>query len=426
MRHCFGTGVLAIGGPATMVADSLREQLASLDPAKESYATEFVERLLRGACRASASDVHLQPVSGGLLVLWRLDGVLQPLGTFPCGLRSHIIVRLKVLAQLLTYRSDLPQEGRIPCALDQVEMRVSTFPTLHGERAVVRLFAAKGQFLEIDQLGLPDELPQRLRRLLTETSGAILITGPAGSGKTTTIYACLREMVRDPAGGRCLVSIEDPVEVAVDGVAQSQANPTAGLSMAVGLRSLLRQDPEVIVVGEIRDRETAEVCMQASLTGQLVLTTFHAETIASAIGRLSDMGIEPYVLRSGLLAILNQRLLRQLCSCAVTVQALDEKLGLPVAHARRPAGCADCGKTGYHGRRVLAELLEIKGTAIAESVLARDDVRTLERRAIEAGMIPLWQRAMSAVSEGWTSPAEVRRVFGFRYDREQARNAHLD
>lgn len=399
-----------------MSESSLQQQLSALDAAAESYATEFIDALLIAARHAGISDVHLQPVAEGLKLLWRADGVLQTLGTFPQGKSSSVVSRLKVLAELLTYRNDAPQEGRIRRRQGEIEMRVSTFPTLHGERAVIRLFTTPAQLLYLDQLGLPDDIPRRLRQLLAETSGAILVTGPAGSGKSTTSYACLRELVQTTGGGRSIVSLEDPIEVAVDGVAQSQVNAPAGLTLASGLKSLLRQDPEVILVGEIRDRETAEVCMQASLTGQLVLTTFHAESTTGAIGRLSDMGIEPYLLRSGVLAILSQRLVRRLCACALPCSDPSARLGLDVAHARRPVGCPDCRQTGYQGRRVLAELLEIKPGPVAQGILARHDVQRLYRQAIEDGMVPLSRRALDAVADGWTSPAEVRRVLGFRQE----------
>ena len=219
-------------------------------------------------------------------------------------------------------------------------MRVCTYPTLHGERAVVRLFGGAGQYQHLDDLGLPPDVLQPLRRLLGETSGAILVSGPAGSGKTTTVYACLREIAGDRSARlqRSLVSIEDPIEVAVDGVAQSQVHPPSGLDLAAGLRFLMRQDPEVIMVGEIRDRPTAEAALQASLTGHLLLSTFHAGSAAETVGRLLDMGIEPYVLRSGLLAILNQRLLRRLCSCAVPSDDPEARLGLAGRAGDAPAG----------------------------------------------------------------------------------------
>jgi general secretion pathway protein E len=252
-----------------------------------------------------------------------------------------------------------------------------------------------------------------LQTLLTQTSGAILVSGPAGSGKTTTIYACLREIARQSRGARSLMTIEDPVEVSVAGVAQSQVHPTVGLDLAAGLRFLMRQDPEVIMVGEIRDRPTAEAALQASLTGHLLLSTFHAGSAAETVGRLLDMGIEPYVLRSGILAILHQRLLRRLCACAEPSDKLEAKLGLEVERAKVPRGCADCGGTGYRGRFLLVEMLMLSRTDLARAVLTRSDTATIERLAVEGGMVTRWQRACHAVDEDWTSPAEVRRVLGF-------------
>jgi type II secretory ATPase GspE/PulE/Tfp pilus assembly ATPase PilB-like protein len=386
-----------------------------MDSASETYATGFVHELLSVAQQVQASDVHLQPVQEGLRVCWRLDGVLQFLGIFPPGQATSVVSRLKVLSDLLTYRTDVPQEGRIR-EVSEVEMRVSTFPTLFGERAVIRFFGAHEELRYLEQLRLPDPIPVRLNRLLAETSGGLLITGPAGSGKTTTIYACLRELVRATSGGRSVVSLEDPIEVAVEGVAQSQVNEPAGLTLATGLKSLLRQDPEVIMVGEIRDRDTAEVCMQASLTGQLVITTLHTGRAAGAISRLMDMGIEPYLLRSGLLAILSQRLVRCLCQCSRPLSEASQRLGLPVSGGQIAVGCEACRGTGYRGRRVLAELLELNSEEMGNAVLQRSDATCLHSQAIANGMTPLWTRAIEAVEAGWTSPREVRRVLGFRHD----------
>jgi general secretion pathway protein E len=260
---------------------------------------------------------------------------------------------------------------------------------------------------------LPAEIVDSLRRLLDETAGVILLTGPAGSGKTTTIYAALRELANKTQGGRSLVSLEDPIEVVVQGVSQSQVNPAAGFDMAGGLRSLLRQDPEVMMVGEIRDRGTAETVFQASLTGHLVLTTFHAGSAAQAINRLSDMGIEPYLLRSGVRAILCQRLLRRLCSCAKSSAEEEARLGLAVGVVRIPSGCPECAGTGYRGRFVLTEMLLPSHSDLGRAILSRSDARELENLAVEAGMVTQRQRASDAVAAGWTSPAEVRRVLGF-------------
>lgn len=391
----------------------LRKLLEDLDPVDADYAIHFVDAVLAAAKEAEASDVHLQPTHDGLDVRWRLDGVLQRIGLFSSGESADVVARLKVLAELLTYRTEVPQEGRIRERRGEIEMRVSTFPTLYGERAVIRLFASQQQYQYLSDLRLPDNICQVLNQLLFETSGALIITGPAGSGKTTTAYACLRELVKASIGGKSLVSLEDPVEVAVDGVAQSQVNSHVGFDLSVGLRSLMRQDPEAILVGEIRDRDTAETVFQASLTGHVVVTTFHAGSAAAAVSRLSDMGIEPYLLRSGILAILNQRLVRLLCKCAREVESQAGFLGLPVDRAKEAVGCDECRQTGYVGRLVLAEMLKADKSELGRAILSKSDSSQLEALAVQNGMVPCWQRALEAVLHGDTSPAEVRRVFGF-------------
>ncbi len=397
-------------------ADETRSVLVQLDASATEYATQFVDALLTAARQLGASDVHLQPCPEGMDVAWRLDGVLQPVGRFRRGAKSDVIARLKVMAELLTYRNDVPQEGRIRSAGQEVEMRVSTFPTLHGERAVVRLFAAEGRYLYLEDLGLPAELAVSLEKLLVETSGAVVVSGPAGTGKTTTVYACLREIVRGSGGQKCVVSLEDPIEMRVDGVAQSQVNEAGGFSFATGLRSLMRQDPEVILLGEIRDRITAETAFQAALTGHLLLTTFHAGSAAGAISRLGDMGIEPYLLRSGILAILSQRLVRRLCRCARECDDPTQALGLPVPRFLLPVGCDQCHGTGYHGRMVLAEMLQAERSDLGRAILDRSDAGHLEQLAVQAGMVTRWQRALESVQAGMTSPQEIRRVLGFSAD----------
>jgi general secretion pathway protein E len=396
--------------PTYTVARGQFDRFDSQDPL---YATNVVDEILGLGRRWGASDIHLQPTARGLELTYRVDGVLQSVAMFPVGFGPNIVARLKVLAELLTYQSDTAQEGRIRADGDEIEMRVSTFPTLHGERAVVRLFPGSGAYRRLDDLGFPEEIRLRLAALLSETSGAILATGPAGSGKTTSLYACLRELAAEPDTRRSLVSLEDPIEVAVDGVSQTQVNPRVGLDLATGLRFLMRQDPEVILVGEIRDRATAEAALGASLTGHLLLSTFHSGSAAEAVGRLLDMGIEPYVLRSGLLAILSQRLVRRLCACAKATDEPEARLGLPVEQVQLPVGCDECGGTGYRGRLVLAEMLTVERTELGRAILSRSDTATLERLAVESGMVTRWQRACDAVRDGQTSPAEVRRVLGF-------------
>jgi type II secretory ATPase GspE/PulE/Tfp pilus assembly ATPase PilB-like protein len=306
--------------------------------------------------------VHLRPTPEGIDIALRIDGVLQSCGTFPRGKVSDVVTRLKVLSDLLTYKTDVPQEGRVRNPPFEAEIRVSSFPTLHGEQAVVRLFAAEAKFQFLENLGLPADVYERLKQLIAETSGAILITGPAGSGKTTTAYACL---------------------------------------------------PEVIFVGEMRDPVTAGIAMQASLTGQLVLTTFHAGSAAGAVSRLLDMGLEPYILRSGLLAGLCQRLVRKLCSCATQSTALEARLGLPLASAPIPRGCPQCHGTGYQGRTLLVEMLTLETDGVGTGILGRWDADQLERAAVAGGMRTRWACACAAVEAGLTSAAEIRRVLGF-------------
>ncbi len=395
-----------------MPAVPLGEALTRLDPSDPRYATDAVERVLAEAQRAGASDVHFQPGADGLELRWRIDGVLQPVGVLPVKLAPNIVARLKVLAELLTYRTDVPQEGRIRGVPGEVEMRLSTFPTIFGEKAVVRMFAAPGRFLRLDDLGLPEEVRDGLSLLLEETSGAIVLSGPAGSGKTTTIYACLRELAARRPGGRSLATLEDPVEAVAAGIAQAQVNPAVGLTLESGLKSLLRQDPEVIAIGEIRDKATAEIALQAALTGHLILTTFHAGSACEVIGRFLDMGIEPYAVRSGLRAVVAQRLVRRLCACARPAGGAEDFLGLPVRQAQIPVGCDACRGTGYLGRTVLAEMLLPESDELARAILARNDVRRLEQIAIDAGMVHRWERACAAVEAGVTSPAEIRRTLG--------------
>jgi type II secretory ATPase GspE/PulE/Tfp pilus assembly ATPase PilB-like protein len=403
-----------------VAAVALSEMLGQLDPAGPRYATEAVEQILAQARSKGASDVHFHPGQGGLEVRWRIDGVLQPIAMVPARLAPNIVARLKVLAELLTYRTDLPQEGRIRGVPGEVEMRLSTFPTLHGERAVVRIFAGPGKFLRLDDLGLPVEVRDSLSNLLDETSGAVILAGPAGSGKTTTIYACLRELAARTRGERSLATLEDPIESALAGVAQAQVNPAAGLTLEAGLRALLRLDPEVIAIGEIRDRTTAEIALESALTGHLTLTTLHAGSASEVVGRLLDMGLEPYAIRSGLRAVVAQRLVRRLCdACAAPAERPEDLLGMPVKSARVPRDCTACGQTGYCGRLVLAELLLPDSEPLGQAILTRCDVHRLEELALEGGMISRWERACRAVEAGLTSPAEIRRVLGVSTPRRR-------
>jgi type II secretory ATPase GspE/PulE/Tfp pilus assembly ATPase PilB-like protein len=407
----------------TSLTDQYLAALAERTQGEAPTAVEIVDSLLMSAQAAGASDVHIIPESSGSQVCWRIDGVLHEVTRIGGEIAPNVVARLKVLAELLTYRTEVPQEGRVRhtdvSAGDvqagpehTIEMRLSTFPTLYGEKAVVRLFVGSGAFRRLDQLGLPAEILSGLGDLLLESGGVILVCGPAGSGKTTTIYAALREVVDKSRGERSLVSLEDPIEAVVSGVAQSQVNPAAGFDYEIGLKSLMRQDPEVILVGEIRDRLTAETVFQAALTGHLVLTTFHAGSAAGAVCRLSDMGIEPYLLRTGVLGIVAQRLVRKLCECSVESSLIEDRLGLEVESCRVQSGCEKCRSTGYSGRLLLAEFLRPEGD-LGRAILSRSDADELESLAVESGMKTRWTNACEAVEAGLTSPAEVRRVFGF-------------
>ncbi len=372
--------------------------LATLDGGTNS-AVEFVDRLLALVDQAPASDVHLDPTETALELRWRLDGVLQPLGAAPRAIAANIVGRLKVLAGLLTYETALPQEGRLVNETSGSEFRVSTFPTLFGERAVLRALGASASGLDsLDKLGLDAQVLAQFQTALAGNTGAILVVGPAGSGKTTTAYAAVREVVRQSHGGRAIHSLEDPVEVVVPGVAQSQVNEASGFTMATALKSLVRQDPEVLMLGEMRDRATAETTLQAALTGSLVITTFHAGNAAEAVQRLVDMGIPSYAVGHSIRLIVAQRLVRRLCECALEGEPTRDAapLGVDVKRCMGPAGCERCTGTGYRGRALLAE------------VTATTDLRN------QSTTIPFLSAATSLVEAGATSPSEVIRAFGWR------------
>jgi general secretion pathway protein E len=376
-----------------MPTPPLQAGLDALAAGHPDRAVRAVDLVLAEADRRAASDVHFEPTADRLEVRFRVDGVLRTAATLPRDLAPNVVARLKVLADLLTYRLDVPQEGSIRRAAGGgADRRVSTFPTVHGEKAVVRVFDSAAGLLDLAQLGLPPDTLAALSRLLTERTGAILLTGPSGSGKTTTIYACLRELARDGAG-RHVVTIEDPVERVVEGVTQSQARPGTDFDFARGLRSLLRQDPEVIMVGEVRDRETAAVAAEAALTGHLVFSTLHAGSACGVVGRLLEMGVEPYLLTSAVKGILNQRLLRRVCD------------------ACGGAGCDACGGTGYRGRLLVAELLN-PDADFRRAVLARADAEALERVAAAGGWRTIRAEALAAAAAGRTTAAEIDRVLG--------------
>ncbi len=346
-------------------------------------APDAVDRLLERARALGASDLHLDPDEGGMVVKARRDGVLEALERLPPSLSTQVIGRLKSLADLLVYRTDVPQEGRIAAARSPIgrELRVATYPALVGRRAALRFDTPEGAVLDLDGLGLRPAVLADLRAGIERREGAVLLTGPSGSGKTTTLYACVRHIAAAPMA-RSIVTVEDPVERRVPGATQTQVNPAAGLTFARALRSLLRQDPEVILVGEIRDRETAAIALEAALTGHLVISTVHAGTAPGVFARLLDMGVEPFVLTTAVRGVLGQRLVRR---------------------------CAPGG--GYRERLLVAEWLPMS-PGLRRAVLARADGEALAEAARADGFRPLRDEALDRAASGRTTRDVVGRVLG--------------
>jgi type II secretory ATPase GspE/PulE/Tfp pilus assembly ATPase PilB-like protein len=365
-----------------------------------------IEGILADGIQKGASDIHFEPTARSMIVKFRLDGTLHEIEQLPAAVKDNIITRLKVIGGLLTYRNDIPQEGRIDSASGRgpagtvADMRLAVFPTIHGQRAVVRLFYDNADLNDLDKLGFPTYIELALKAIAAKSQGMLLLTGPAGSGKSTTLAAMLRTILLTTPG-RSIVALEDPVERLIDGIAQIQIPPQGELTFPTALRSLLRQDPEVLMIGEIRDAETAQIAAQAALTGHLLLTTLHSGSCAAAILRLIEMGIEPYQLTSGVLGILNQRLVRKLCP--------DCRKQTPVGY--EPAGCTRCAGTGYRGRLLVAELVELD-SQLRTAILARADLEQISRILSDRGHMTLIQNARQLIAQGLTTSEEVRRVCG--------------
>ncbi|WP_221028922.1 GspE/PulE family protein [Actomonas aquatica] len=374
----------------------------------------FVNLVLAQAIKDGASDVHFEPFEHDYKIRYRVDGALFEMAPPPKHLALPIASRLKVLANLNIAERRVPQDGRIKITLKgrPVDLRVSTLPTQFGESVVLRVLDQGAVRLELGEIGLPAHIESGVRDIIKRPNGILVVTGPTGSGKTTTLYSALREL-NDPE--RKLLTAEDPVEYEIEGVMQVPVNAGIGLSFERVLRSFLRQDPDVIMVGEIRDVETARIAIQASLTGHLVLATLHTNDAPGAVTRLIDMGVEPYLISSTLGAVLAQRLVRRLCpSCREAYEPSASELaqlemptelraGRPLY---RPCGCDACGGSGYRGRRGLFEWLPISETMRGEIAGAAAGY-DLRRRALTEGMVPLREAGWAALLEGETSAAEV-------------------
>jgi general secretion pathway protein E len=387
-----------------------------LDSTTQAPVIRMINALLLQALRERASDLHFEPYEGRSVVRFRVDGMLRDVIEPPRALHAALVSRLKIMASLDIAEKRLPQDGRIALKLGdkQVDVRMSTLPTGPGERVVLRLLDKDSARLDLEALGMSEPTRAAIDRLIREPHGIVLVTGPTGSGKTTTLYAALSRL---PRGSVNMMTVEDPVEYALDGVAQTQVNPRIELDFARTLRAILRQDPDVIMIGEIRDLETAQIAVQASLTGHLVLATLHTNDATSAVTRLADMGVEPYLLASSLLGVLAQRLVRTLCpACRVAhpptpgEQKLLGELALPPAQPLWQAeGCDACNRSGFQGRTGVYELLVVDD-AVRRIIHDGASELALREAARQAGMRSLRIDGARLLAAGATSLAELLRV----------------
>jgi type II secretory ATPase GspE/PulE/Tfp pilus assembly ATPase PilB-like protein len=371
----------------------------------------LVERILAASSEVGASDVHVEPRPEALGVRARVDGELRRVFELPGDAAAAVVSRLKIMAGLDISVKRMPQDGRASVRLQgrPLDLRVSTLPSVHGEKVVLRMLDPEHAGMGMDELGLPPGLRRRLDRLLLRAHGALLVTGPTGSGKTTTLYAVLGSVDREH---RNVVTLEDPIEYRLPGLTQVQVQARAGFTFAAALRAVLRQDPDVVMVGEMRDPETAEVGMAAALTGHLVLSTLHTNDAASAVSRLIEMGVPPYMIAAGLSGVLAQRLVRRLCRGCRRPAPVDPvelaSLGLPAEGlaVHEAGGCAGCGGRGYRGRTGIFELLEIDA-GVREAILRREGPDRIRSAAADAGAAGLPHHAAARLAAGETSLAEV-------------------
>lgn len=384
------------------------EQLAS-----EAPVVRFVNTILEQAVSDRASDIHVEPEQDNLRVRTRIDGVMRRTGEFPMRLHPAVVSRIKILSGMDISDKRRPQDGRFDIRANGrlLDIRVSTFPTVHGENVVMRLLDKTGGGIKLSELGLSPEVASHIDTTIRQPHGIILVTGPTGSGKSTTLYAFLNALNSED---RNIMTLEDPVEYQLPLVRQCQVNPKAGITFASGLRSILRQDPDIIMVGEIRDAETAEVAFQAALTGHLVLSTLHTNDAAGALTRMIDMNVEPFLIASSVLAIIAQRLIRRNCdrcsaSCSPAPEVM-ERLGVTGAAAfQRGVGCAACGQRGYRGRIGIYELMPIS-QEIRRLVMDRRSSEEIKAQAVRDGMRTLRQDGIDKAMAGITTPEEVLRV----------------
>lgn len=388
-----------------------------LDMANEAPIIRLVNNIIRQAVNDGASDVHFEPFEKEIKVRFRVDGMLHQMYTPPKKYQGAIISRIKIMANLNIAENRLPQDGRIQLKVGgrDIDIRVSIFPTQFGERIVLRILNKTEMSFEMDNLGLRDETLKAFRKSITQTSGIILVTGPTGSGKSTTLYSVLTEVNEEEVN---ILTVEDPVEYQIEGIGQMQIKPRIGLTFATGLRSILRQDPDVVMIGEIRDTETAEIAVQAALTGHRVFSTLHTNDAATGITRLLDMGVEPYLIASSVNAFVAQRLVRRICPrCKENYKppaALLKEIGLTSKDLKggklsRGKGCAHCFQSGYRGRIGIYEFLPLDD-AVRRLIMQEKDAPVIKEQAISEGMKTLRDDGLSKAIDGITTVEEVLRV----------------
>jgi type IV pilus assembly protein PilB len=392
--------------------DDEEAELRVDDADKDAPIIKLVHSIVAQAVQQGASDIHVNPEEGDTRVQYRVDGVLSPAATIKRRMALGVVSRIKIMADLDISEKRVPQDGRFALTVDgrRVDIRVVTLPLVHGEGVVLRILDKGALVKGLDSLGMQQSELDRFTRAIKKPNGAVLVTGPTGSGKSTTLYAALNAL---NDGERSILTIEDPVEQRIPGVKQMQIASKAGVTFDVGLRSMLRADPDVIMVGEIRDRETAHIAIEAALTGHLVLSTLHTRDAPSALGRLIDMGIEPFLVSSAIDCIVAQRLVRMLCTHCKRVLKVSELVlaehGLSGVEPYEPVGCSRCGGSGYRGRMGLYEVMTVS-ERIRALILERASVDDMVAVAVEEGMIRLREDGLAKVREGSTSIAEVERI----------------
>lgn len=376
----------------------------------------LVNQTVIQAANSKASDIHFEGLTGKFAVRFRIDGKLATVKQYPKSLQESVIARLKVISDLDVAETRKAQDGRVNLKIGNrdVDIRVSTIPSVTGEKAVLRILEKSNSLVTLEKTGLPSYLADDFRKIIHRPNGIILVTGPTGSGKTTTLYAVLQELVSDDTN---IMTIEDPVEYHMEKITQVQVNRAVDISFASAVRSFLRQDPDIILIGEIRDVETAQAAVQASLTGHLVLSTLHTNNAPTAVARLLDMEVEPFLLSSSLAASVGQRLVRKLCSCAPEVEAEEhvkaffESAGLEIDRYRKPVGCEKCMGTGFSGRVGVFEILMMNDD-IRRLINAKADASAIAEEAFKGGYRPLVYHGFELVRDGITSPDEIIAVSG--------------